>query len=206
MWNDVGDGGTALTQPPGRLVVISGPSGSGKSTLVRRLCARPDLRLAVSVSATTREPRPGEVPDRDYIFMTPEQFEEKRGEMLEFARVHGHDYGTPTEPVRRALAQGQCVALVIDVQGGFQVRRKVPDALLVFIQIPSLDVLAGRLRARGTDDEPTIQRRLAGARREIESAAQYDIQVINDNLERTVEELAAILVQNGCGARRNHDR
>jgi guanylate kinase len=206
MWNDVGDRGTAQTEPRGRLVVISGPSGSGKSTLVQRLCARPDLRLAVSVSATTRSPRPGEVPDRDYLFMTPEQFEENRGTMLEFARVHGHDYGTPAEPVWRALAQGQCVALVIDVQGGFQVRRKVPDALLVFIQIPSLDVLARRLRARGTDDERTIERRLAAARREIESAAQYDIQVINDNLDRTVEELAAILVQNGCGARRNHDR
>src|SRR5215470_2254054 len=100
MWNDVpGD----RAGSPGRLVVISGPSGSGKSTLVRRLCARPELRLTVSVSATTRGPRPGEVPDHDYIFLTPEQFEliQSRGELLEFARVHGHLYGTPAEPVRR---------------------------------------------------------------------------------------------------------
>jgi guanylate kinase len=188
---------------PGRLVVISGPSGSGKSTLVRRLRACPELRMTVSVSATTRGPRPGEVPDRDYIFLTPEQFEQlqSRGELLEFARVHDHLYGTPAEPVRRAMAQGLCAALVIDVQGGFQVRRKVPDALLVFIQVPSLDVLAGRLRARGTDDETTIQKRLAAARREIEMAPHYDVQVINDDLDRAVAELTAILVQNGCGAR-----
>ena len=146
---------------PGRLIVISGPSGSGKSTLVQRLLARPDLRLRVSVSATTRQPRPGEEPGRDYVFLSPEQFERIRGELLESAEVHGHFYGTPAEPVRLAMADGFCVILVIDVQGGFQVRQKVPDALLVFVQPPSLEVLESRLRARGTDDEATIERRLA---------------------------------------------
>ncbi len=92
------------------------------------------------------------------------------------------------------------MALVIDVQGGFQVREKVADALLVFIQVPSLDVLENRLRARGTDDEDTIERRLTGARRELELSPQYDVQVINDDLDRAVEELASILIQNGCGA------
>ena len=115
--------------------------------------------------------------------------------MLESAAVHGHHYGTPAEPVRRAMDQGLCVALVIDVQGGFQVREKVPDALLVFIQVPSLEVLEARLRARGTDDEATIERRLAAARRELEMASQYDVQVINDDLDRAVEELAAILIR-----------
>ena len=95
--------------------------------------------------------------------------------------------------------------LVIDVQGGLQVRKKVPDALLVFIQPPSLEVLEGRLRARGTDDEATIERRLATARRELELASLYDVQVINDDLDRAVEELAAILTRNGCGARSDHD-
>ena len=104
------------------------------------------------------------------------------------------------------MAQGSCVVLVIDVQGGFQVREKVPDALLVFIQVPSLEVLATRLRARGTDEETTIARRLAAARREIELACHYDVQVVNDNLDRAVEELASILIQNGCGPRSNHDR
>jgi guanylate kinase len=169
------------------------------------LLARPELRLTISISATTRSPRPGEVPGHDYHFLTPEEFERIRGELLEFAQVHHHYYGTPAEPVRRAMARGLCVALVIDVQGGLQIRRKVPDALLVFIQVPGLDVLAGRLRARGTDSEATIERRLAAARREIEMASHYDVQVINDDLDRAVEELASILIRGGCGAREIDD-
>jgi guanylate kinase len=190
---------------PGRLIVISGPSGSGKSTLVRGLLARPDLRLRVSVSATTRQPRPGEERDRDYFFLSPEQFARIQGDLLESADVHGHRYGTPAEPVRLAMSDGFCVILVIDVQGGFQVRDKVTRALLVFVQPPSLAVLEERLRERGTDDESTIERRLAGAKREIEMAASYDVHVINDELDRAVDELAAILEQHGCGLRRNHD-
>ncbi len=209
MWNDGGDGDSGSpasgSGSPGRLVVISGPSGAGKSTLVHRLLAHPELRLTVSVSATTRGPRPGEVSGRDYDFLTPEQFERTRGDLLESALVHGNFYGTPAEPVRRSMARGFCVTLVIDVQGGFQVREKVPDALLVFIHVPSLEVLEARLRARGTDDEASIERRLANARRELELAPQYDVQVINDDLDRAVEELAGILVRSGCGARRDHD-
>ncbi|MGP0065804.1 MAG: guanylate kinase [Isosphaeraceae bacterium] len=209
MWNDGEDGNSGPPEPgpvtPGRLVVISGPSGAGKSTLVKRLLAHPELRLTVSISATTRKPRPGEVSGRDYDFLTPEEFERNRGELLEFASVHGNFYGTPAEPVRRSMALGFCVALVIDVQGGFQVREKVPDALLVFIHVPSLEVLESRLRARGTDDEATIERRLAAARRELEMAPQYDVQVTNDDLDRAVEELAGILIRDGCGARRDHD-
>jgi guanylate kinase len=202
MSNDGGDVkiGTGPPMRLGRVVVISGPSGSGKSTLVRRLLARPDLRLTVSVSATTRAPRPGEVHGRDYLFVTPQEFEDSREELLESAVVHGHHYGTPAGPVRRAIEQGLCVALVIDVQGGFQVRRKVSDALLVFIQIPSLEVLEDRLRARGTDTPLTIEKRLVTARRELELASLYDVQVVNDDLDRAVEQLAAILTQNGCGA------
>jgi len=191
---------------PGRLIVISGPSGSGKSTLVRRLVARPDLRLVVSVSATTRQPRPGEQADRDYVFLTPEQFESIRGGLLESAQVHGHFYGTPAEAVRRSMAGGSCVLLVIDVQGGFQVRSRVPNALLIFVQPPSLEGLETRLRDRATDDEAAIARRLAAARRELELAAGYDVHVINDELDRAVDELALILSRNGCGARKNHDR
>jgi guanylate kinase len=190
---------------PGRLVVLSGPSGSGKSTLARHLLERPGLRLKVSVSATTRAPRPGEQPDRDYYFLTTEQFEQMRGELLESAEVHGNFYGTPLAPVRRAMAEGTCVLLVIDVQGGLQARNRVKGALLIFIQPPSLETLEARLRARGTDDEPSIRRRLAGARRELELAESYDVHVINDDLERAVDDLAAILTRNGCGARNDHD-
>src|SRR5262249_16407892 len=208
MWNDGGDAKTGADLPDrhGRLVVISGPSGSGKSTLVKRLLARPDLRLTVSVSATARPPRAGEVPGRDYVFLTPEEFERIRGDLLESAVVHDHHYGTPAGPVRRAIEQGLCVALVIDVQGGFQVRCKVPDALLVFIQIPSLEVLEARLRDRGTDTPETIEKRLGTARRELELSSLYDVQVVNDDLDRAVEQLAAILNQNGCGALNDHDR
>ncbi len=138
---------------PGRLVVLSGPSGSGKSTLARRLLALPGLRLKVSISATTRSPRPGEQPGRDYLFVSKEQFERMRGELLESAQVHGNDYGTPAGPVRQAMAEGNRVLLVIDVQGGLQVRKKVGGALLIFVEPPSLEVLESRLRARGTDDE-----------------------------------------------------
>jgi guanylate kinase len=186
-------------------VVVSGPSGSGKSTLVRRLLERPELRVRVSVSATTRAPRPGEVPDRDYRFVSREEFERLRDDMLESAHVHGHDYGTPAEPVERALAEGLCVILVIDVQGGFQVRQKVPHVLLVFVQPPSLRILEDRLRARGTDDEATIRRRLNNARQEIERASDYDVHVINDELEAAVDRLAAVLEQHGCEKRSNHD-
>jgi guanylate kinase len=189
---------TDWSQLPGRLVVISGASGSGKSTLVQRLLARPELRLLRSVSATTRKPRTGEQPGRDYFFVTTAEFNRARGELLEHATVHDHFYGTPAEPVRRAMAQGTCVLLVIDVQGGFQVRQKVPGALLIFIQAPSLDVLETRLRMRGTDDAATIERRLANARRELEMAEAYDVHVINDEIERAVEELVSILKQSGC--------
>ncbi len=190
---------------PGRLIVLSGPSGSGKSTLVQRLLERPGLRLQVSISATTRPPRGGELSGRHYFFLSAQEFENIRDQLLESAEVHGHSYGTPAEPVFRALEQGICVILVIDVQGGIQVREKVPSARLIFVRAPGLDVLEQRLRARGTDDEPTIQRRLANARRELELAKCYDVHLVNDDLERSVDELAAILVQNHCGGRIDHD-
>src|SRR3954471_22956837 len=124
---------------PGRLVVVSGPSGSGKSTLVRRALGRPGVRARRSVSATTRAMRPGEEHGRDYVFLSREEFEAERGRggFLESAEVHGNLYGTPAEPVRRALAAGECVLLEIDVQGAFLVRERVPEALLVFVAVPS---------------------------------------------------------------------
>ena len=194
------------TELPGRLIVLSGASGSGKSTLVKRLLERPGLRLQVSVSATTRAPRPASRRAAITSFLSREEFEAIRGQLLESAEVHGHSYGTPAEPVRQALAEGICVILVIDVQGGFQVREKVPNALLIFVQTPSLEELERRLRARGTDDEATIQRRLANARRELEMSKHYDVHVVNDDLDRSVDELAEILVRNHCGGRIDYDR
>jgi guanylate kinase len=185
----------------GHLIVLSGASGSGKSTLVARLLDRPVHCLQVSISATTRQPRAGEIPDVSYHFLTRQEFEGilDRGELLESAEVHGHYYGTPIGPVREAISRGICIILVIDVQGALNVREKMPEAVLIFVHTPSFQVLESRLRARATDDEATIQKRLTNARREIALADRYDHQIVNDDLERATEELAKILTQHGCG-------
>ena len=187
---------------PGRLVVVSGPSGAGKSTVTGRLLLQPGIRARLSVSATTRPPRGTEQDGRDYHFMTREEFEAalNRGEFLEWAEVHGNLYGTPTGPIKEVLARGECVILVIDVQGGAQVKRRVPNALLVFIDAPSLDVLERRLRDRGTDDESAIRRRLENARHEIAIGVRdYDIVIPNHDLDLAVAQLSRYLSQNGCG-------
>ena len=180
---------------PGRLVVVSGASGTGKSTLVKRALERPDVPARLSISATTRAMRPGEVEGADYYFLSREDFEARRdrGEFLEWAEVHGNLYGTPAGPVAESLRRGKSVVLEIDVQGGFQVRERVPSAVLVFVHAPSMEVLEARLRARCTDDDATIARRLANARGEITLASRYDYQIVNDDLETAVAALAAIL-------------
>ena len=186
---------------PGRLVVVSGPSGSGKSTLVRTVLERPEVRAVLSISATTRAPRPGEAHGREYLFLSRESFEEERaqGGFLECAEVHGNLYGTPATPVHAALESGRCVILEIDVQGALLVRERVPSAFLVFITVPSFAELEARLRARATDSEATIARRLANARWELDQAARYDRQIMNADLGRAVDDLVGVLVQHGCG-------
>lgn len=186
---------------PGRLIVVSGPSGSGKSTLVSRALERPEVRARLSVSATTRPARQGELHGLNYFFVSREAFEEERarGQFLESAEVHGNLYGTPAGPVRAALETGQCVLLEIDVQGALLVRERVPSALLVFINVPSFAELESRLRQRATDDDATITRRLAAARRELEAVPQYNYQIMNLNLDQAVDDLVALLAQNGCG-------
>ncbi len=189
--------------PTGRLIVISGASGSGKSTLVDRLLERPGLPFRRSISATTRPPRPGETPGVDYLFMTRDQFEadRDRGDFLESAEVHGNLYGTPAGPIRGSLARGISPILVIDVQGAMLVRDRMPEALLVFIEAPSPEILEARLRTRATDDEATILRRLANARRENAQAEHYDHRIVNDDLDRAVDELAAILTPTSTPSR-----
>ncbi|WP_368018247.1 guanylate kinase [Olsenella sp. AGMB03486] len=177
-----------------RLFVISGPSGAGKGTLLAELRKqRPDLGL--TVSATTRSPRPGEVDGTSYYFLSDEEFRRRiaAGEFVEWAEVHGHLYGTLVSEVKRLLAKGHSLVLEIDVQGALNVRKVYPDAVLVFIEPPSLQLLEERLRGRGTEDEASIELRLKNARHEMELADQYDVRIVNDTVDRAAQELGSVM-------------
>ena len=177
-----------------RLFVISGPSGAGKGTLLAELRKqRPDLGL--TVSATTRSPRPGEVDGTSYYFLSDEEFRRRiaAGEFVEWAEVHGHLYGTLVSEVKRLLAKGHSLVLEIDVQGALNVRKVYPDAVLVFIEPPSLQVLEERLRGRGPEDEASIELRLKNARHEMELADQYDVRIVNNTVDRAAQELGSVM-------------
>jgi guanylate kinase len=182
----------------GILFIISAPSGSGKSTIVNQLRSLVS-GLEFSVSWTTRGPRGSEVDSREYHFTTREHFEEmiRNGEFLEYADVFGNYYGTAKSTLAEAFARGRDLLLDIDVQGAAQMRRKMPEAVSVFLMPPSPEVLAYRLRnrsrAEGSDREEMIERRLATARQEIENYREYSYILVNDILERAVEEMVAIV-------------
>ena len=180
-----------------RVVVISGPSGSGKTTIVSRLLAESPVPLVKSISATTRPPRVGEVDGREYRFLSPEEFAARRdrGEFLEYAEVHGRDcwYGTLKSEVDRARAAGAWVLLEIDVQGAMRVEEQYPDAITIFLTTPSDQTYEERLRARGTEPEEIIQRRLQTARDELKQAPRYQYRVENDDLDQAVQQIIGIL-------------
>ncbi len=178
----------------GLLVVISAPSGGGKGTILKELFAKDD-NLVLSVSATTRSPRPGEEHGKQYYFLQKEEFEEliSQGKMLEYAQYVGNYYGTPREPVEKWMAQGKDVVLEIEVQGGAQIKKLMPGCVSIFILPPSMEVLEKRLRDRGTEEDATVRKRLEKAREEIPHAKDYDYVVFNDRLEDAVEDLRAIL-------------
>lgn len=178
----------------GNLFIISGPSGAGKGTLVKAIQPLvPDIW--VSVSVTTRAPRPGEVPGRHYYFIPAAEFDRliATGGLLEWAEVHTNRYGTPVAAVEEKIAEGRQVILEIDPQGAFQVKRLVPDSVLVFIMPPSWDELERRLVGRGSETEAQVETRLETARRELELVGEYDHVVINDDVPRAANELVALI-------------
>lgn len=177
------------------LLILSGPSGSGKSTVIRRILSDASPPLRLSVSATTRQPRPGEIEGVHYHYWTRPRFEAEvaAGAFLEHAEVFGNLYGTPRIEVEPFRARGVGVILDIDVQGAAQVRARCPEAVAIFLRTSSMETYEQRLRARGTESAEAIERRLQGARRELEHAGSYHYQVINDELEVAVAELRRIV-------------
>jgi len=183
------------SSPKGPLFIVSGPSGSGKSTVIARLLGDPELKLHLSVSATTRRHRPGEKDGVHYHFWTREKFEKERaaGKLLEWAEVHGNLYGTLKEEVDPYRDKGVGVILDIDVQGRKQVCQQSPDAMSIFLMTSVPAAYEERLRKRGTESEESIQRRLEGARRELAEAGNYEYQIRNDDLDSAVADLRAIV-------------
>jgi guanylate kinase len=179
----------------GLLFIISGPAGSGKGTIVSRV--RELAPFDFSVSATTRNPRPGEVDGVHYHFLTKEQFEEKiaSGEMQEHAKYSENYYGTPKAPVDKALDEGKNIILEIEVQGALQVKEKMPEAIMIFIMPPNYETLLARIRGRGTETEEVIQKRMKQSHFEIENFHKYDYVVVNqtNGIEKAAENILDIM-------------
>ena len=178
----------------GILVVVSGFSGAGKGTLMKELLKRYD-NYALSISATTRAPREGETDGKEYFFVTKEQFEKMRDErkLIEYAQYVNNYYGTPKEYVEQKMAEGKDVILEIEIQGALKVKKRFPDALLLFVTPPSAEELRRRLVGRGTETLEVINARLARAAEEASGIEAYDYLLINDDLDRCVEEMHQLI-------------
>lgn len=178
-----------------KLTVLVGPTAVGKGTVVRHILQHhPDIHL--SVSATTRVPRPGEENGKDYFFITSQEFDHlvETQQMLEYAIVHGtNKYGTPRKPVTDALARGEKVILEIDIQGARQIKKTMPEAIVIFIAPPSWEELVSRLESRGTESETEMAKRLETARAELEAASEFDHVVINKEVASCAEEVVELM-------------
>ncbi|MEL6604726.1 MAG: guanylate kinase [Cyanobacteria bacterium J06614_10] len=187
---------TAAGRSPtyGQLIVLSGPSGVGKGSLLKRLLRHhPELQL--SISATTRQPRAGEIHGQHYYFVSREKFQTmaKNGELLEWAEFAGNCYGTPKEPIEQAIAQGRRVILEIELVGARQVRASFPDAMQIFVAPPDVQALEDRIRTRGQESESAIAKRLARASVELAAASEFDVRIVNDNFEQALADLEAAI-------------
>lgn len=182
----------------GKLIVLTGPSGVGKGTLLQSLLQRhPELYL--SISATTRQPRPGEIDQQHYYFVTRDEFEKmvQAGELLEWAEYAGNYYGTPLAPVEQQIQLGRLVILEIEVVGARKIHDTFPAALRIFILPPSLDELEQRLRSRGQDSEEAISKRMNRAKAEIDAAEEFDLQIVNDDLETALSSIESAIFAPG---------
>lgn len=190
----------------GLLIVISGPSGVGKGTVCKRLLSQ-NSNISLSVSATTRQARPGEIDKVSYYFITKEEFEEmvERGEFLEYAYVHGNYYGTPKKYVLDKVKSGQDVLLEIDIQGALKVKEIYPDGVFIFIMPPSMEELKKRIINRGTETEEAIAKRFEAAYKEIEYVFKYDYAVLNDEVENAVKKIESIIDAERCKVSRQID-
>lgn len=179
----------------GLLVVISAPSGCGKDTIINEIMKDMGDKASISVSMTTRDMRPGEAEGVNYYYVSREQFEEniRNGEMLEYTTYGSNYYGTPVGPVKEKLKNGKVVFLIIEVEGGENVKKIFPDCVKIFVIPPSMDVLEKRLRGRGTDKEEVITERLEIAKTELQRATEYDYIVENDNLEEAINDIKTII-------------
>ena len=179
----------------GLLIVFSGPSGVGKGTVRQEIFSTPDHKFEYSVSMTTRAQRPGEVDGKDYFFRSREEFEERirNGQMLEYAEYVGNYYGTPLTYVNETLDKGIDVFLEIEVQGALQVKKKVPDAVFIFLTPPDLNELEERLVGRGTDSEEVIAQRIERAREEIALMSEYDYAIVNDEVPLAAERVKRVI-------------
>ena len=179
----------------GLLIVFSGPSGVGKGTVRQEIFSTPDHKFEYSVSMTTRAQRPGEVEGKDYFFRSREEFEEliRNGQMLEYAEYVGNYYGTPLTYVNETLDKGIDVFLEIEVQGALQVKKKVPDAVFIFLTPPDLNELQERLVGRGTDSEEVIAQRIERAREEIALMSEYDYAIVNDEVPLAAERVKRVI-------------
>jgi guanylate kinase len=180
--------------PSGKLIVISAPSGSGKTTIAKEIMNR-NPSLGFSVSATTRSKRVGEIDGKDYFFLTREEFRRKidAGEFVEWEEMYGDHYGTLKSEVDRAMREGRHLLFDLDVKGGLSIKRYYPEALLIFIRPPSVETLKDRLVKRQTEDSAALKRRLDRVPMELELGNTFDVQVVNDDLDRAIREVQSVI-------------